>query len=251
MTGVVGQRRLAEVAVDEVLQVDQVPDRERLVEPVVLLEGLDRGRVGGGLLAEVRRGRVARHELGEHERDERDPEHEQQEGAEPSEDEAQEARRGAEPAPPRGGSRLRYGRDRHRDYGNPLGSAAVPSGSHDELPEVEIVPGYSSRLADWGGMTVAFEKAHAGQDASSMVKGLPDDRCQAPHWGYLFSGRMVVDYGDRQETVEGGQAYYIAPGHLITFEADCEALEFTPTEALEQTLEAVRRNYAAGETLGG
>ena len=47
------------------------------------------------------------------------------------------------------------------------------------------------------------------------------------------------------------EAYYVAPGHLITFEADCEALEFTPTEALEQTMEAVRRNHAAGETLGG
>ena len=127
----------------------------------------------------------------------------------------------------------------------------MPSASHDELPLTEIVPGYSSRLADWGGITVAFEKAHAGQDATSMVKGLPDDRCQAPHWGFLFSGRMVVDYGDRQETVEGGQAYYIEPGHKLTFESDCEALEFTPTEALEQTLAAVRRNHAAGETLDG
>jgi hypothetical protein len=127
----------------------------------------------------------------------------------------------------------------------------VPSGSADDLPEVEIVPGYSSRLADWDGMTVAFEKAHAGQDASSMVKGLPDDRCQAPHWGYLFTGKMTVDYGDRQETIEGGRAYYVAPGHLITFNTDCEALEFTPTEALEQTLEAVRRNYAAGQPHGG
>jgi hypothetical protein len=127
----------------------------------------------------------------------------------------------------------------------------MPSGSHDELPLVEIVPGYSSRLAEWGGMTVAFEKAHAGQDASSMVKGLPDDRCQAPHWGYLFSGRMTVHYADHEETVEGGQAYYVAPGHLITFESDCEALEFTPTDALEQTMEAVRRNYAARETHGG
>ena len=127
----------------------------------------------------------------------------------------------------------------------------MPSGSHDELPPVEIVPGYSSRLAEWGGMTVAFESAPAGQDASSMVKGLPDDRCQAPHWGYLFSGRMVVHYRDHAETVEAGQAYYVAPGHLITFETDCEALEFTPTEALEQTMEAVRRNHAAGETGGG
>jgi hypothetical protein len=125
----------------------------------------------------------------------------------------------------------------------------VPSASGDGLPLKEIVPGYSSRMADWGGMTVAFEHAQAGQDASSMVKGLPDDRCQAPHWGYLFSGTMTVDYGDHQETIEGGQAYYVAPGHKISFGTDCDALEFTPTDALEQTLEAVRRNHAAGATL--
>ena len=123
----------------------------------------------------------------------------------------------------------------------------MPSAANDGLPEQEIAPGYSSRFADWGGITVAFEKAHAGQDASSMVKGLPDDRCQAPHWGYMFSGKIVVDYADRTETVEGGQAYYIEPGHKITFLEDSEALEFTPTAELEKTFEAVRRNAAAAE----
>ena len=121
----------------------------------------------------------------------------------------------------------------------------MPSAARDELPEQEIAPGYSSRFADWGGITVAFEKAHAGQDASAMVKGLPDDRCQAPHWGYLFTGKIVVDYGDRSETIEAGQAYHVAPGHRITFLEDSEALEFTPTAELEQTFEAVRRNAAA------
>jgi hypothetical protein len=118
----------------------------------------------------------------------------------------------------------------------------VPSASREELPLQEIVPGYSSRFTDWGGITVAFEHAEAGQDGSAMVKGLPDDRCQAPHWGFLFSGKVVVDYGDRSETVEAGQAYYIAPGHRITFEADSDALEFTPTAELEKTFAAVRRN---------
>lgn len=122
----------------------------------------------------------------------------------------------------------------------------MPSASHDELPEQEIAPGYASRMADWGGITVAFEHASAGQDASSMLDGLPDGRCQAPHWGYLFSGRMTADYGDRSETIEGGQAYYIAPGHRMSFESDCDALEFTPSDALAQTLEAVRRSAAAG-----
>ena len=123
----------------------------------------------------------------------------------------------------------------------------MPSASRDELPLQEIVPGYSSRFADWGGITVAFEHAQAGQDASAMVRGLPDDRCQAPHWGFLFSGAVTVDYGDRVERIVAGQAYHIAPGHRITFEADSEALEFTPTEELEKTFEAVRRNAQADE----
>jgi hypothetical protein len=78
-----------------------------------------------------------------------------------------------------------------------------------------------------------------------MLADLPDGRCQAPHWGYLFTGRVVVDYGDRQETIVGGQAYYIAPRHTLTFEEASDALEFTPTEALERTLAAVRNRAAS------
>ena len=120
----------------------------------------------------------------------------------------------------------------------------MPSASHEELPEQEIVPGYASRFADWGGITVAFEHAQAGQDVSSLLEELPDGRCQAPHWGYVFKGKIHVDYGDRTETIVGGQAYYIAPGHKLSFEEDSDALEFTPTEALEQTFAAARAKAA-------
>ena len=115
----------------------------------------------------------------------------------------------------------------------------------DELPEQEIAPGLNSRFADWGGMTVGFEFAPAGTDASTMLEGLPDRRCQAPHRGMLLSGRILVDYGDRQEEIVGGQAYYVEPGHRISFLEDSEAVEFTPTLELEKTLEVVRRNAAA------
>lgn len=94
---------------------------------------------------------------------------------------------------------------------------AMPSASHDQIELREIAPGYSSRFADWGGITVAFEKAHAGQDTSAMARGLPDDRCQAPHWSFLFSGKIVVRFEDHTETIEAGQAYYVAPGHAIEF----------------------------------
>jgi hypothetical protein len=121
----------------------------------------------------------------------------------------------------------------------------MPCAGRDELPLQEIAPGYSSRFADWGGMTVGFELAPAGMDASMMLDGLPDGRCQAPHWGVLLSGKIVVDYGDRQETISAGQAYYVEPGHRISFLEESEAVEFTPTAELEKTLEVVRRNAAA------
>jgi hypothetical protein len=126
----------------------------------------------------------------------------------------------------------------------------MPCAGRDDLPEQEIAPGYSSRFADWGGMTVGFEFAPKGMDASSMLDGLPDGRCQAPHWGFLISGHLVVDYGDRTEEVVGGQAYYVAPGHNISFLEDSEAVEFTPTAELEKTFEVVRRNAAAAAEAG-
>ena len=80
-----------------------------------------------------------------------------------------------------------------------------------------------------------------------MVKGLPDDRCQANHWGYLFTGHIIVDYGDHTEEIRGGQAYHVLPGHSLTFVEDSDALEFSRSDELEQTFEAVRRNAGAGE----
>jgi hypothetical protein len=94
----------------------------------------------------------------------------------------------------------------------------MPSAGRDDLPEREL----------------------AGDDVTSALKDLPDGRCQARHWGYLFSGRIVVDYGDREEVITGGQAYHVEPGHRLRFEEDCEALEFTPTEELARTLEAMQ-----------
>ena len=84
-----------------------------------------------------------------------------------------------------------------------------------------------------------------------VAEGPPGDRCQAHHWGYLLSGRIIVDYGERQETVVGGQAYYIEPGHLISFAEDSEAVEFTPTDQLEQTLAVVQENVAREEQSDG
>jgi len=40
----------------------------------------------------------------------------------------------------------------------------------------------------------------------------------------MFSGKIVVHFDDHAETIEGGQAYYIAPGHAIEFLEDARRL---------------------------
>ncbi len=114
----------------------------------------------------------------------------------------------------------------------------MPSCRPEELPLTEIAPGYTSRLADWGGMTVVYERMGAGQDAS--LQGA--ERCQARHWGYLIAGSMTIHYPDRQESIGAGETYYVEPNHLFVFDTDCEVLEFTTTEELERTLEVLRAN---------
>jgi hypothetical protein len=44
-------------------------------------------------------------------------------------------------------------------------------------------------------------------------EGLPDYRCQSPHWGYVVKGKVGYRYADREEIVEAGEAYYALPGH--------------------------------------
>ena len=78
------------------VEVEQVPLRERLVEAIVVSERRDSRGVAGGLLAEVRRDRVRRHELRQEEHDGGDPDHQQHERGEAAQHEAREAVRAAE-----------------------------------------------------------------------------------------------------------------------------------------------------------
>jgi uncharacterized RmlC-like cupin family protein len=63
------------------------------------------------------------------------------------------------------------------------------------------------------------------------MKALPDNRCQCPHWGYVFKGKMKARYADRDEVFEVGDAFYIPPGHVpVANESGTEFLWFSPSE---------------------
>ncbi len=118
-------------------------------------------------------------------------------------------------------------------------------GSKDEMPTAVDSGGVVIRLTEWGEMNVALQTFPIGLDTAPIFKGLPDDRCQTPHWGYVLSGRVRVRYADREEIIEAGDAYYLAPGHTTRFEEDTELVEFSPQGEYQKTLEVAQRNVAA------
>src|SRR6478672_1177944 len=72
----------------------------------------------------------------------------------------------------------------------------------------------TDRSEELDGYTVNFAEFHADIDATPLMKGLPDDRCQSPHWGYVISGQVHFRFADHEEVVEAGDAYYLPPGHI-------------------------------------
>jgi hypothetical protein len=113
------------------------------------------------------------------------------------------------------------------------------------LPVVLEIPEATVRCDQWGEMMVETGTFRKDIDVTGLFKGLPDDRCQCPHWGYVVKGTMHYRFGDHDEVYQQGEVYYVAPGHLPIFEAGAEYIELSPAEAFAKTLEVVERNMAA------
>jgi hypothetical protein len=77
----------------------------------------------------------------------------------------------------------------------------------------------------------------------SPFKGLPDDRCQCDHWGYLFKGSFRVTYTDApDEVVRAGEAYHLRPGHFVQTLEPVELIELSPAEEHDRTMATIARN---------
>jgi hypothetical protein len=115
--------------------------------------------------------------------------------------------------------------------------------SRDDL-EPKVFGEYEGRQVDAGAMRIAFESmpSHFPPDESPF-KGLPDDRCQCDHWGYLFKGSFRVTYKDGlEEIVRAGEAYHLRPGHFLQTLEPVELIEISPVAEHDRTMATIARN---------
>ncbi len=113
--------------------------------------------------------------------------------------------------------------------------------TREEVPVAIEGDGLEFRLQDIGGdLSVAFIHAPAGADFRPGLAGLPGDKCQCPHWGYVINGRLKMHTDDGEHIYEAGQAYYWAPGHAPEMLEDTDLVEFSPSREMAEVVNHIK-----------
>jgi hypothetical protein len=122
----------------------------------------------------------------------------------------------------------------------------MPKVSRETASEKIAMEGLDVRFEHLeGGYSVCFESHTADAELADLFRGLPDDRCQLPRWGYVLEGKVTFRLADREETYEVGDAYYVPPGHTPIHHEGAEIVEFSPTDVLGETMGVVVGNLRA------
>jgi hypothetical protein len=94
--------------------------------------------------------------------------------------------------------------------------------------------------------TVNFVTFRQDIDQTPLLKGMPDDHCQCPHWGYVTKGRLTFRFADHDEVFEAGDAFYFPPGHIgVGNEPDSEYVQFSPSNELREVSAVIMKNMQA------
>jgi hypothetical protein len=118
----------------------------------------------------------------------------------------------------------------------------MPKLSKDTAPDVGDFGAAVDRGGQLDDYTVDFVTIRESHSLAALLKGLPGDSCQCPHWGYLLAGKITVSYPDHDEVYQAGDAFYMPPGHVPAAEAGSEFVQFSPKQELAETMVAIKAN---------
>ncbi len=121
----------------------------------------------------------------------------------------------------------------------------MPAVSRETIAQVIQHGPVEERLEEIDGYTIQFITFNQDVDGTPFLKGLPDDSCACPHWGYVLKGTLTFRFPDHDEVFEPGQAFYLPPGHIPLASKGSEYVSFSPSEELRTTSAAMMRNMQA------
>jgi len=111
----------------------------------------------------------------------------------------------------------------------------------NDIPVTMEAPGTKMRtMAGFGGMDVNYHELPKGTDFTPLLKGLDNNSCHCPHYGYIFDGKMKIIYDDGKEDIlESGDVFYLPAGHTAIVEANLKMLDFSPSKEHNEVLSHV------------
>ena len=113
------------------------------------------------------------------------------------------------------------------------------SAEHDDYGPVE------SWHREVDGHAIEFVHVKQDIDSTGMLKGLPNDQCRCPHWGYVLKGKVTFIVDGRDEVFEPGDAFYVPPGHNQRAAAGTEYLQFSPAKEMAEVVQQIMKNMQA------
>lgn len=108
----------------------------------------------------------------------------------------------------------------------------------DEQIPIEMQAGdVETRGTRWGDISVRHVSLPAGADLRPLLAGLPGDRCDCEHYGYVLSGSITIEYADgTREVTRAGDVYYWPGGHTGWTDDGVVFVEFSPADEIAPVL---------------
>ncbi|WP_049916634.1 cupin domain-containing protein [Halogeometricum pallidum] len=95
--------------------------------------------------------------------------------------------------------------------------------------------------SEYGELSGEYFTFAAETDITPLLKGLEDDHCQCPHWGYVVAGTLGVGYSDgSSEVTRTGELFYWPPGHTVRAHEDSEIVMFSPQTEHSAVIDHIR-----------
>ena len=116
----------------------------------------------------------------------------------------------------------------------------------EDIPVLMEGPGsIMRRQPGFGKLDVAYNELPKSTDFTPFLKGLANDSCHCPHWGYILQGafRIIYDNGS-EEVLKQNDVFYLPPGHTAKVDEDLKCIMFSPNEEHDEVLNHAMKKMA-------
>jgi hypothetical protein len=124
----------------------------------------------------------------------------------------------------------------------------MPKVSKESAAHVEDHGPVEDRHEEVSDYTINFVTFRQDVDGTPLLKGLPGDSCDCPHWGYVIKGTLTYRFAGHDEVTQAGDAFYTPPGHIPIAAAGTEFVQFSPSLELQAVAAAMLKNMQAARS---